>query len=46
MAKYLLTIDDDLWKKFKQTITRDRTINDVITEMIEEKVESYERKSR
>lgn len=39
MVKYLLDIDDELWEEFKKTITRDKSINKVIVEMIEKRVE-------
>jgi len=39
MTKYTIKVDDELWEKFKQTITKDKTINDVIVELIKQRVE-------
>jgi len=39
MTKYTIVVDDDLWKKFKRTVTKDKTINEAIVEMIRERVE-------
>jgi len=39
MVKYTITVDDELWKKFKKTITKDKTINEAIVELIKQKVE-------
>jgi predicted CopG family antitoxin len=41
MTKYTITIDDELWEKFKQTVTKDKTINEAIVELIRQKVESH-----
>jgi len=38
MTKYTITVDNELWGKFKQVITKDKTINDAIVELIKEKV--------
>ena len=38
MTKYTIVVDDDLWRKFKQTVTKDKTINEAIVEMIRERV--------
>jgi len=43
MTKYTVTVDDRLWEKFKHTITRDKTINEAIVELIRQKVERQER---
>jgi hypothetical protein len=32
-------VEDELWEKFKQTVTKDRTINEAIVEMIRRRVE-------
>ena len=39
MTKYMLTVEDELWKRFKQTITKDKTINQAIVELIKQRVE-------
>lgn len=38
MTKYTITVGDELWEKFKRTVTKDKTINDAIVEMIEQRV--------
>ena len=38
MTKYTVDVDGELWEKFKQTITKDKTINNVIIEMIVRRV--------
>jgi predicted CopG family antitoxin len=38
MTKYTISVEDELWEKFKQTVTKDRTINKAIVEMIEQRV--------
>jgi len=40
MVKYTITVDDELWEKFKKTITKDKTINEAIVEIIRQKVKS------
>ena len=42
MTKYTITVDDEVWKKFKRTVTKDRTINQAIVELIKRKVERKE----
>jgi len=39
MTKYTISVEDELWEKFKQTVTKDRTINEAIVEMIRRRVE-------
>jgi len=34
MTKYTISVEDELWEKFKQTVAKDRTINEAIVEMI------------
>lgn len=43
MTKYTIKVDNDLWKKFKKTITKDRTINNVIVELIKRRINENER---
>jgi metal-responsive CopG/Arc/MetJ family transcriptional regulator len=38
MTKYTISVDDELWKKFKRTVTKDKTINQAIVEMIRRRV--------
>ena len=42
MTKYTISVEDELWEKFKQTVTKDRTINEAIIEMIRQRVERVE----
>ncbi len=42
MVKYTITVDEELWKEFKKTITKDKTINDAIVELIRQKVEEHD----
>jgi ribosomal protein S17E len=42
MTKYVIDVEDELWEKFKQTVTRDRTINKAIVEMITRRVDEVE----
>jgi hypothetical protein len=44
MTKYTITVEDELWEKFKQTVTKDRTINEAIVEMIRRRVEESDQK--
>lgn len=37
MTKYTIAVDDKLWEKFKQVVTRDKTMNQAINELIKEK---------
>jgi len=41
VVKYTITVDDELWRKFKKTITKDKTINDVVVELIRQRVEKH-----
>ena len=41
MTKYTITVEDELWKKFKRTITKDKTINQAIVELIKQRVEEH-----
>lgn len=38
MTKYTIMVDNELWEKFKRTVTKDKTINDAIVGMIEQRV--------
>ena len=38
MTKYTITVENELWKKFKQTVTKDKTINQAIVELIKQHV--------
>jgi predicted CopG family antitoxin len=40
MTKYTITVNDELWREFKKTITKDRTINEAIVELIKQKTET------
>jgi len=42
MRKYLIKVDDDLWDRFKQNVTKDRTINEVIVDLISQYIEEKE----
>ncbi len=43
MKTYLLRdINDELWEKFKATITKDKKIRDILIEMIKKRVEEYD----
>lgn len=42
MTKYTITVDDKLWEKFKRVVTRDKTMNQAINELIEKAVETNE----
>jgi len=39
MTKYVITVEDELWEKFKQTVAKDETINQAIVELIRKRVE-------
>ena len=41
MTKYTITVEDGVWEEFKKTVTKDKTINDAITELIEQKVAKH-----
>ncbi|MEM5854206.1 MAG: hypothetical protein QW228_07615 [Candidatus Aenigmatarchaeota archaeon] len=42
MGSYTITYPDDLWEKFKTKITKDKTINEAIVELIKKFVEENE----
>ena len=47
MVKYTINVPDELWEKFKKTVTKDKTINDAIVELIQKRVEeSLKRKPK
>ena len=39
MTKYTITVEDELWKRFKRTVTKDKTLNQAIVELIKQRVE-------
>lgn len=41
MTQYRLDVEEELWDDFKGTMPKNRTINEVVTEMIESRVEGY-----
>jgi predicted CopG family antitoxin len=41
MTKYTIKVSDDLWEKFKRTVTKDKTLNQVIVELIRKRVEKW-----
>jgi len=45
MTKYTVTVDEEVWRKFKRTITKDRTINQAIVELIKREVAKKENDS-
>ena len=38
MTKYTITVDDELWSKFKETVNKNETLNDMIVKLIRERV--------
>ena len=36
--QYPLKIDEELWKRFKETVPRTKTMNEALVELIKEKV--------
>jgi len=38
MTKYTITVDDAVWEKFKAFVTKDKTLNDAIVELINRRV--------
>ena len=46
MAKYTLVVDDRLWERFKRTVTKDKTLNQVLVELVAERVGQFEKKAR
>ena len=43
---YPLRIDDELWEKFKATFPRNKTPTAILTEFIEDRVETNENKTK
>lgn len=43
MTTYRLEIPDEKWNQFKQTISKSRTINEVIEECIDERIQDSEK---
>ena len=39
MTTYKLDIPDDKWTKFKETVSRNRTINEVIENWVDQRIE-------
>lgn len=37
--KIILDIEDELWERFKKTVTKDKTLNQAIVELIKKEVE-------
>jgi len=42
VVTYNLKVDDELWKRFKDTITQNQRIGQVLVEMIRERVRRFE----
>ena len=42
---YKLEVDRKLWEKFKETITKNQTINNVLLDLIRGRIESFEKQS-
>jgi len=38
---YTIYVGKDLWKRFKEIVTRDKTMNEAIIELIEKEVERH-----
>jgi len=34
MTKYTIEVDDETWRKFKETVNKNETLNDAIVELI------------
>jgi hypothetical protein len=45
MKKYLIRVEDELWRSFKQCVTKDKTINEAIVELIKREVKDFGRKA-
>ena len=43
---FTLTIDEELWAKFKATVNRDRTLNQAVIDLIEYAVYRYSMKKK
>jgi hypothetical protein len=41
---YVLEVDEELWERFKMTVPKTKKINDILIEMIEERVKAFEEK--
>jgi len=35
MVKYTITVEKQLWERFKRRVSKDRTLNDAIVQLIE-----------
>jgi predicted CopG family antitoxin len=42
MTKYTISVEDEVWEKFKRTVTKDKTINEAIVEMIKKRIDEAE----
>ena len=42
---YKLEVKRELWEKFKETITKNQTINNVLLDLIKERIEKFEKPS-
>jgi macrodomain Ter protein organizer (MatP/YcbG family) len=38
MTKYTIEVDNETWRKFKETVSKNETLNDAIVQLIKEKV--------
>lgn len=43
MTKVLIDVEDDLWLKFKSISTREKTLNEILVDMIRKEVEESEK---
>lgn len=41
--KIILDVDDRLWERFKKIVTKDKTLNQAIIDLIKEKIEREEK---
>lgn len=39
MTKILLEIEDEIWEKFKAITTRERTLNEIMTDLVKAEIE-------
>ena len=39
MTKYTIEVDDETWKNFKETVSKNETLNDVIGELIKGQIQ-------
>jgi len=44
MTSYTITVDDEIWEKFKGMVTKRETLGDVIAQLIEAHVKKGEHK--